>query len=131
MPADNADPIAAGTDVSFPQDGPNSGTGITRVNDSSFTLPDAGTYQVLFQANVAGTGQLVLTLDGTELPYTVVGTADNSSQIVGVALVQTGAPGSVLTVRNPEGTSPALTLTPSAGGTEPVSAHLVITQLQS
>ena len=130
MPADNADPIAAGTDVSFPQDGPNSGTGITRVDDSSFTLADVGTYQVLFQVSVTEPGQLVLTLNGTELPYTVVGRDAGNTQITGVALVQTTAADAVLTVRNPEGTSPALTLTPSAGGTEPVSAHLVITQLQ-
>ena len=130
MPPDNADTVAAGTDVSFPQDGPNSGTGIARASESAFTLANIGTYQVLFQVSVTEAGQLVLTLNGAELPYTVVGRATGTSQIVGMALVQTTAVDSVLTVRNPEGTSPALTLTPSAGGTEPVSAHLVITQLQ-
>jgi len=44
-------------------------------------------------------------------------------------LVTTTEENSVLTVRNPEGTAGALDLTPTAGGTEPVSAHLVITQL--
>ena len=38
MPPDNAATVAPGTDVSFPQDGPNSGAGITRVNASSFNL---------------------------------------------------------------------------------------------
>lgn len=37
---------------------------------------------------------------------------------------------SILTVRNPADNSTALTITPNAGGTNPVSAHLVITQIQ-
>jgi len=36
----------------------------------------------------------------------------------------------ILTVRNPAGTAAALTITPLAGGTRPVSAHLVIIQIQ-
>ncbi len=131
MPPDNAGTIAPGTDVSFPQDGPSSGDGIiTRAGDASFILEDVGTYHVLFQVSATEAGQLVLTLNGAELPYTVVGRGTGNSQIIGMALVTTTATGSVLTVRNPEGTGTALTLTPSAGGTEPVSAHLVITQLQ-
>jgi len=130
MPDDNADTVAAGEDVDFPQDGPNSGTGITRAGASSFTLADIGTYQVLFQVSVTEPGQLVLTLNGAELPYTVVGRATGTSQIVGIALVATTTEDSVLTVRNPEGTATALTITPLAGGTEPVSAHLTIVQLQ-
>jgi len=130
MPGDNADTVAAGTDVDFPQDGPTSGTSVTRLSASSFNLADPGTYQVLFQASITEAGQLVLTLNGAELPYTVVGRATGTSQIVGIALVTTTAANSVLTVRNPEGTATALTLTPNAGGTEPVSAHLSIVQLQ-
>lgn len=91
MPPDNAASVAPGTDVSFPQDGPNS---------------------------------------GADLPYTVFGRATGASQIVGMALVETIAVNSVLTVRNPAGNAAALTITPVAGGTRPVSAHLVITQIQ-
>ena len=36
---------------------------------------------------------------------------------------------SVLTVQNPAGNSTALTVTPLAVGTRPISAHLVITQI--
>jgi len=36
----------------------------------------------------------------------------------------------VLTVRNPAGNAAALGITPLAGGTRPVSAHLVIVQIQ-
>ena len=84
---------------------------------------------MLFQVSVTEPGQLVLTLNGAELPYTVVGRATGTSQLVGMALVTTTVATSVLTVRNPAGNATALTVTPNAGGTAPVSAHLVITQL--
>ncbi|MCZ8522512.1 hypothetical protein [Paenibacillus caseinilyticus] len=129
MPPDNSATVAVGTDVSFPQDGPISGTAITRLTASSFNLAAIGTYQVLFQVNVNQAGQLMLTLNGADLDYTVVGRATGTSQIVGLALVRTSVINSVLTVRNPAGNSTALTITPLAGGTRPDSAHLVITQI--
>ena len=130
MPPDNAATVAPGTDVSFPQDGPNSGSGIARSGPDSFNLAEIGTYQVLFQVSVTEPGQLILTLNGEDLAYTVAGRATGSTQIVGMAIVETTVINSVLTVRNPEGTAAALTITPLAGGTRPVSAHLVITQIQ-
>ncbi|MBV4420582.1 collagen-like protein, partial [Clostridium tyrobutyricum] len=129
MPPDNAATVAPGTDVSFPQDGPTSGTNISRTGPSTFNLSTIGTYQILFQVSVSEAGQLVLTLNGAELAYTVVGRATGTSQIVEMALVNTTSINSVLTVRNPAGNAVALTITPLAGGTNPVSAHLVITQL--
>ena len=130
MPPDNATTVAPGTDVSFPQDGPNSGSGITRSGPGTFTLGEIGTYLVLFQVSVTEEGQLLLTLNGADLAYTVSGRETGTSQIVGMAMVETTTADSVLTVRNPDGTAPALTLTPLAGGTRPVSAHLVIMQIQ-
>jgi len=130
MPPDNPDPIAPGEDVSLPNDGPASATSIIRTSDTSFTLTEAGVYQVSFNAVTDGASQLVLTLNGEELPYTVSGKDNGTNEITINALVETAAANSVLTVRNPEGTGNPVTLTPGAGGTEPVSAHLVITQLQ-
>lgn len=131
MPPDNAATVAVGADVAFPQDGPASASGtITRVGSASFNLSNIGVYQVMFQVSVTEPGQLILTLNNVDLAYTVVGRATGTSQIVGVALVQTTGVNSVLTVRNPVGNFSALTITPLAGGTQPVSAHLVITQLQ-
>ncbi|GGF68995.1 hypothetical protein GCM10010912_12630 [Paenibacillus albidus] len=129
MPPDNAATVGVGTDVSFPQDGPTSGTSIFRISASSFNLAAIGTYQILFQVSVTEAGQLILTLNGADLAYTVVGRATGTSQIVEMAIVQTSVINSILTVRNPAGNSTALTITPLAGGTRPVSAHLVITQL--
>ncbi len=129
MPPDNADTVAPGTDVSFPNDGPNGGAGIARISDTSFNLAETGAYLVMFEVSVDEAGQLILTLNGEDLAYTVVGRATVTSQIVGMSIVNVTTENSVLTVRNPEGTADALTITPSAGGTRPVSAHLVITRL--
>ena len=131
MPPDNAATVGVGSDVQFPQNGPASAaTQITRVIANTFNLGSIGTYQVLFQVSVTEPGQLDLTLNSTELSYTVVGRATGTNQIVGMALVQTTVINSILTVRNPVGNSTALTITPLAGGTHPVSAHLVVTRLQ-
>ena len=129
MPPDNAATVAPGTDVSLPQDGPNSGTDILRADDSTFTLSAIGTYLVMFQVSVTEAGQLVLTLNDQEIPYTVTGRAGGTTQITGMALVDTTAVDATLTLRNPEGTAAALTITPLAGGTEPVSAHLTILRI--
>ena len=129
MPPDNAATVAPGTDVSFPQDGPNSGASITRTSSSSFNLSEIGTYQIYYNAPVSEAGQLQLTLNGAPLAYTVVGRATETSDISGMFLVETTTINSVLTVRNPAGNA-ALTITPLAGGTNSVSAHLVILQIQ-
>ena len=86
-------------------------------------------YQILFQVSVTEAGQLLLTLKGQDLEYAVAGRATGTSEIVGMAIITTSAVNSVLTVRNPAGNAAALTITPLAGGSRPVSAHLVITQL--
>lgn len=130
MPPDNAATVAPGTDVSFPQDGPTSGGTVSRTGPATFNLSAIGIYSVQFQVSVTEAGQFILTLNGADLAYTVVGRATGTSQIFGTALVQTTAINSILTVRNPAGNSTALTITPLAGGTRPVAAHLVIQQLQ-
>ena len=85
----------------------------------------------MFNVGVSEAGQLILTLNGADLAYTVVGRATGTSDIiVGLSIITTTAVNSTLTVRNPAGNATALTFTPLAGGTRPVSAHLVITQLQ-
>lgn len=135
MPPNNATTVAVGGDVDFPQDGPSSGTGlIARTGVDTFNLAIIGTYQVMFQVSVTEAAQLVLTLNSgggaVELSYTVVGRATGTSQLVGIAIVQTSVINSILTVRNPAANSTALTITPLAGGADPVSAHLVITRIQ-
>jgi hypothetical protein len=130
MPPDNPATVAPATDVSFPQDGPSSGSTITRTSPATFNLSAVGVYQIMFQVSAAEAGQLILTLNGADLANTVVGRATGTSQIVGMSLVNTTVVNSLLTVRNPAANATALTITPVAGGTRSVSAHLVITQIQ-
>ena len=130
MPPDNPLTIGAGEDIAFPQDGATGGTTITRISDTEFNLAEISTYQVFFQVSVSEEGQLVLTLNGEELDYTVVGRETGTSQIVGMAYVTTTVADSVLTLRNPENSTTALTITPTAGGTEAVSAHLIIVHVE-
>jgi hypothetical protein len=129
MPGDNVATIAAGADISFPRNGPTSAGGIARIGVSTFNLAAVGTYEVMFQVSVSEAGQLDLSLNGVEQAFSVVGRATGTSQIVGIALVTTAVPNSVLTVRNPTGNPAALTITTTAGGNSAVSAHLVIKRL--
>ena len=120
--------VAAGSAVPFDTDGPSNGV-ILRNGLASFTLPNVGTYQIEFQVSVTEAAQLQLRLNGNALAYTVVGRATGSSQIVGLCLVTTTTINEVLEVINPAGNTD-LNMTPDAGGTHPVTAHLVITQIQ-
>lgn len=129
MPGDNAATVAPDSPVLFPQDGSTNGT-ITRIDDSSFLLPTIGTYLVQFQVSVTEAGQLMLRLNAAPIPDSVVGRATGTSQIVGTSLVTTTTPNSILEVINPAGNATALTITPVAGGTHSVSAHLVIIRIQ-
>ncbi len=126
MPGDNSATVAVGTPVEFPQDGPNAGVGITRLTNYTFNLAAVGTYQILFQVSVDEAGQLAVAFGGLEVPQTVVGRATGTSQIVGQCYVTTTVADTVLSIINAPGNSTALTITPTAGGQNPVSAHLVI-----
>ena len=128
MPPDNAATVAVGGAVDFPQNGPENGA-IARSGLDTFVLPDVGTYRVAFLVSVSEAGQLQLSLNATPLPYAVYGRATGTSQIAGEALVTTTAINSVLSVVNPSGNSTALTITPLAGGAQPVAASLIIEQL--
>ena len=81
MPGDNAATVASGADVAFPQDGPTTSTGTVRASVSAFVLADVGVYRITFQVPVTEPGQLVLTRNGVELPYTVTGRATGTSSI--------------------------------------------------
>jgi len=127
MPGDNPATVATGAAVEFPQDGPTSGSDIIRTGANTFTLSSAGTYMVTFQVSTDEPGQLAVALNGVVVPATVVGRATGTSQIIGMTIV-TASAADVLTVVNSSSFS-ALTITPSAGGTDPVSAHLTILRL--
>jgi hypothetical protein len=129
MPGDNAITIAPGQSIEFPQNGPTFGPDIIRLTASTFRLSTNGIYQVMFQVSITESGQLCIVINAGEEPETIVGRATGTSQLVGFCLFQTTLPNSILSITNPLGEVAALTLTPVAGGTNPVSAHLVITRL--
>jgi hypothetical protein len=132
MPPNNAVTVGAGMPVEFPQNGPTSGV-ITRRSASELVLPQVGTYRVAFSVSVDEPGQLVIGLDSgsgmVELPYTVYGRATGTSLISGEALVTTTVTNSALELRNPTGNTPALTITPKAGGAHAAVASIVVQQL--
>ncbi len=132
MPPDNPVVIPNGVDIEFPRDGPNSGV-IARISTTTFRLNAIGTYSVYFQVSVTQSAQLVVTRNGVELPYTVVGRATGTSQIIGLCLVNATAATDTISIRNPVVNvfpNEPLTITPAAGGNAPVSAHLVIIRLR-
>ena len=130
MPPDNPEDIAPGEDVAFPQTAFIGNTGIFRNDSTSFTLVEPGVYQVQFIATTLQAGQLVITLNGNELPYTVFGKDATTSQLTGIALINTTEEDAIITIRNPANAEDVVTLTPNAGGPNAVAAHLVILQLQ-
>jgi hypothetical protein len=130
MPGDNAATIAPGTAVDFPNTGTANGITPSGLGDRAFILPAIGTYEVFWQVSITEAGQLVLALDGAEQAYSVAGRNVVSAQITNQVLVRTTVVNSLLTVRNPTGNSAALTVTPIAGGFQPVSATLLIKQIQ-
>jgi hypothetical protein len=129
MPPDNAGTVAVGTAVQFPQNGPTSAGSITRVTASTFNLANVGNYRVTWQVSVDEAGQLQLALNGVGVASTVVGRATGTTQIMGSTSITTVAPNAVLSVINPVGNAAALTITPIAGGTNDVSATLLIEAL--
>jgi len=130
MAPDNPLAVAPGRDVAFPQTGPAMpGTAITSASATQIRLGPAGFYSVAFTVETDNTGQLVLALDGIELPATVTGRDNGKTYIGETVLIKAGVDNQLLTVRNPATAGASLTLTPSAGGSEPVSAQLTIMQL--
>ena len=129
MPPDNDDPIEPGSPIAFPRTGSVNGSTIVRLDDSSFRLTTPGIYQVLFRVGIQQSAQLVLTLNGEQLPATVVGRDTGNTAVIGMVLIETTEEDSVLTVSNPTTAPSAITVAPSTGGALPTSAHLIIMKL--
>ena len=130
MPPDNTATIAVGEDVAFPSEASSFGDSITRLSDSTFNLAEIGSYQIFYQVPVTEASQLELAINDIAVANSVNGRATGTSNITGMNIIETTTENSVLSLRNPEGNTTALTITPTAGGTSPVSAHLIILKLQ-
>lgn len=129
-PADYGATIALGASMDFPSAGPVGGTSlIARTGPGDFELSDVGTYDVSWSTSIDEPGQLQLALNAVIIPYSTAGRATGTSLISNRVLVTTVAPASVLNLVNPAGNAAALTVTPSAGGTEPAASTLTIVRV--
>jgi len=126
MPNDNSSNIMPGGFVNFPQDGISTNSIVTRLTSNSFNISNIGIYLVYFQASITEPGQLVLTLNGIPLMRTLVGRNSGNSQITSQNIIQISSANTILQVQNPSGNHVSLTLTSKAGGTNPVSANIII-----
>jgi hypothetical protein len=121
---------SAGTGrVPFPRTGPTNG--IARVDGSSFTLPDVGTYQIDFMVHTTEPGQLELELNGAAVPESCRANMNPTSgghPIGGTVFVTTAAINAVLAVINPAGNAAALTITPADGSETHANSQTITIQ---
>ena len=125
-PNDNPTAIAQNTAVEFPNTTAST-TGITRLTNSTFNLTDTGTYLIMFKENANTAGQLGIAVNGAVQPSATFGNAADDGIIEGKTIITTTAANTVLSIINPIAT--AVTVTPSAGGTEATVSDLTIIKL--
>lgn len=125
-PNDNPTAIAQNTAVEFPNTTAST-TCITRLTNSTFNLADTGTYLVMFKVNTNTAGQLGIAVNGAVQPNATFGNAADDGIIEGKTIITTTAANTVLSIVNPIAT--AVTVTPSAGGTEATVSDLTIIKL--
>lgn len=125
-PNDNPTAIAQNTAVEFPNSSAST-TGITRLTNSTFNLADTGTYLIMFKVNTNTAGQLGVAVNGAVQPNATFGNAADNGIIEGKTIITTTAANTVLSIVNPIAT--AVTVTPSAGGTEATVSDLTIIKL--
>ena len=125
-PNDNPTAIAQNTAVEFPNTTAST-TGITRLTNSTFNLADTGTYLIMFKVNTNTAGQLGIAVNGAVQPNATFGNAADDGIIEGKTIITTTAANTVLSIVNPIAT--AVTVTPSAGGTEATVSDLTIIKL--
>lgn len=114
---DNPNPIAPGDEINFALDGPNTGTAIARNpnNIYDFYLNTAGVYRVTYTVPVVEPGQLVLSIQGSPLPYTTSGRDTGTSLITLTTLVHAGS-GEQLTLRAAGSNQTSITLSQTVSG---------------
>jgi hypothetical protein len=116
--------------VPFPRNGP--ANGIVRVDGSSFTLPDIGTYEITFKVHTTEEGQLELELNGAPVPESETVDQNPTSGghlLVGNALITTVGVNEVLAVINCAGNPAALTITQPTTVTNANAQSIVIKRI--
>jgi hypothetical protein len=85
-------------------------------------------YEVQFYVTLNGSGQLVVSVNGIEIPATVVG-INGGGELVGFTLVYVSTPNASLSIDYPLGNVGSISLPVAAGGNQPTTARLIIKQL--
>lgn len=116
--------VNPGTAVEFPTAGPTTTTSVVLLNPSTVLLAEIGVYQVAFRVPAFTRGQLVLNLNGVDLPYTMTG-RETGTWIAATTLIETTVADSQLQVMVPATGAP-VGLMATAGGSEVASATLLI-----
>lgn len=102
----------------------------TLATTTAFILPNPGVYEVSFKVHTTEPGELQIEQDGTALAHTTTANMNPTSGghlIAGTFLVTVTNPTSTISIINPAGNSPALTITPADGAsTNAVAQNLVI-----
>jgi hypothetical protein len=129
MPGDNG-PIALGSPVEFPQDGPSTTSIVTRdpFIPGHFVLHEIGVYRVTFKVSVIEPGQLLLRLNNVELFYATAGRATGTTTITETTLVQTTQADEALSVQN-DFSQAALTIDQYAGSSLPFGSSSLLIEL--
>ncbi|MEO5646892.1 MAG: hypothetical protein ABIQ56_00940, partial [Chitinophagaceae bacterium] len=122
MPGDNPAPIPSFAPINFPQTSVISG-GIARLSASLLQLQGSGSYSISYVVSVNEPAQLGLFVNGSLLANSVAGRSTFNTQIASTSIVNVVGAATV-ELRNVSGV--AITLTPFAGGPNPVAAHLSI-----
>lgn len=129
-PPDYPATIAPGAPLDFPHSGPVGGSNIIRSGVGQFTLVNIGIYEIFWKVGITEPSQLMLTIDGILQPQTVASRESGTSQLINDVIIQTTSINSVISVINPPGNSPALTVTVVDGSlTQAPAPSLVIKRL--
>ena len=119
MPGDNAAPVAANSPISFPNVKVLT-AGMTTVGGNTIVLNAAGLWRIDAQVSISEAAQIAVAVNGAADMTTVVGRATGVSQLVISTVISSPAPGTAVQIWAIGGAG--YTITPLAGGAQPVSA---------
>jgi hypothetical protein len=130
--------IAVDAPFPFDTDGPGTAGVVRQSDDFTFTLVEAGTYDISWMVSVEEAGQTALYVDDPEAsglfpatsfrPETLAGHAAITNQITNRVIITTTAPNANIRIYN-HSSATALTLTTHPGGTQRGTTSLAIVRL--
>ncbi len=120
--------VTPGSPVEFPNNGPTTNN-ITRLTTGTFNVDLSGNYLISFNLTVVEAAEVVLVLNGVELPETVVARSTGETQLSGNFIINIPQSNSVLSLNNASNTPFNLSSNSNTGSTKPLSLQLNILKL--